>query len=126
MRSIEEHKNSVDALTANPVNRAQYCSASHDHTIKLWDANSHSCIKTMLGHTDGIWNLNYLEDGKRLISASVDGSVKFWDTQTGQVASTINFHESKCYQAVVNDAMTMAASVGADRKIAIWDLRNTN
>lgn len=80
----------------------------------------------MLGHTDGIWNLNYLEDGKRLISASVDGSVKFWDTQTGQVASTINFHESKCYQAVVNDAMTMAASVGADRKIAIWDLRNTN
>lgn len=27
------------------------------------------------------------------------------------------------YQAVVNDAMNMAISVGADRNIAVWDLR---
>ena len=83
VQTIEDHTNSVDALTANPTNMAQYASASHDHTIKLWDANTHSCIKTLQGHSDGIWNLNYLQDGKRLISASVDGSVKFWDTNTG-------------------------------------------
>ena len=59
-----EHGNSVDALSANPVNRAQYASASHDKTIKLWDANSHACLKTMRGHTDGIWSLNYLQDGR--------------------------------------------------------------
>ena len=121
-----EHSNSVDALTANPLNRATYASGSHDHTIKLWDANNHRCIKTISGHTDGVWSLNYLMDGKRLISASVDGTARLWDSNNGQNIATLAFHESKVYSGVVNDAMTMAATVGSDRKIAIWDLRNTN
>ena len=121
-----EHSNSVDALSANPVNRAQYGSASHDHTIKMWDANTHQCLKTLRGHTDGVWSLNYLADGRRLISASVDGTAKLWDSQQGGCIQTLSFHESKVYTAVVNDAMNMAASVGSDKKIAIWDLRNAS
>ena len=35
-----EHTNSVDALSANPTNRAIYASGSHDYNIKLWDGNS--------------------------------------------------------------------------------------
>lgn len=45
-----EHSNSVDALTANPVNRSLYCSGSHDFTIKVWDANHHNCVSTLTGH----------------------------------------------------------------------------
>lgn len=101
-----EHSNSVDALTANPVGRSTYASGSHDNTIKVWDANSHRCVKTLNGHSDGIWSLNYLADGKRLISASVDGSAKLWDVNSGQVTTNLSFHESKVYSAVVNDAMT--------------------
>lgn len=118
-----EHQNSVDSLSANPVNRAQYVSGSHDHTIKLWDANSHRCLKTLTGHADGVWSLHYMTDGRQLISASVDGFVKLWDANQGACHTTLRFHSSKVYGAVVNDAMTMAATVGADRKIAVWDLR---
>ena len=70
-------------LSANPQNRSTYVSGSHDHTIKLWDANTHRCVKTMQGHTDGVWSLNYMMDGKRLISGSVDGTARLWDTQSG-------------------------------------------
>jgi len=42
-----DHSNSVDALTVNPVDRSAYASGSHDHTIKIWDANSHRCLKTL-------------------------------------------------------------------------------
>ena len=59
-----DHQNSVDALTANPVSRAQYASGSHDRTIKLWDANTHQCVRTMTGHNDGVWSLNYMSDGR--------------------------------------------------------------
>ena len=125
VRDNREHMNSVDALTANPVNRSNYASASHDHTIKLWDANSHSCLKTLRGHSDGVWSLNYLQDGRRLISASVDGTAKIWDTNSGQATATLAYHANKVYASAANDDATMAATVGSDKKIAIWDLRNT-
>lgn len=123
LQENREHIDSVDSLSANPVNRAQYASASHDGTIKLWDANSHRCLKTMRGHEDGVWSLNYMTDGRQMISASVDGKAKIWDANSGQCSSTLDFHQSKCYTAVANEAMNMAATVSADRKIAIWDLR---
>ena len=92
-----EHQNSVDSLSANPQNRSTYVSGSHDHTIKLWDANTHRCVKTMQGHTDGVWSLNYMMDGKRLISGSVDGTARLWDTQSGQNTATLAFHSTKVY-----------------------------
>lgn len=124
MMENREHMNSVDALTANPVDRSVYASGSHDHTIKIWDANSHSCLSTFRGHTNGVWSLNYLSDGRRLVSASVDGTAKLWDVNSGQNAQTLSFHTSKVYTAAVNEDMSMAATVGADKKIAVWDLRN--
>ena len=121
-----DHTNSVDALSANPTDRTQYASGSHDHTIKIWDANNHRCVKTLRGHTDGVWSLNYLQDGRRMVSASVDGTARIWDVNSGQNTMTLAYHENKVYDAAVNDAGTQAVTVSSDKKIAIWDLRNAN
>ena len=120
-----EHSNSVDALSANPVNRSHYASGSHDHTIKVWDANTHRCVSTIRGHTDGVWALDYLTDGRKMISASVDGTARLWDVNSGQNTATLAYHENKVYDAAVNQDMTMACTVSSDKKIAVWDLRNT-
>ena len=122
-----EHTNSVDALAANPTNRAIYASGSHDYNIKLWDGNSGQCIKTMRGHQGGVWHMNYMTDGRKLISASVDGTAKIWDTNNGQVIDTLQgVHDFKVYNVAVNDAMTQAVTCGgSDKKIVLWDLRNT-
>ena len=56
----------------------------------------------------------------------MDGSVKLWDSNTGKSIANLAYHPSKVYQAVANADMTQVASVGQDRKIAIWDLRNAS
>lgn len=83
IQTSREHENSVDALSANPVNQSQYASGSHDNTVKIWDSNTHRCVKTLRGHTDGIWSLNYMADGRQVISGGVDGHAKIWDTNSG-------------------------------------------
>ena len=87
------------AIRCSPVTDTLCFTAGYDKTIKLWDAETHRCLKTMSGHTDGVWSVNYMKDGRSLISSSVDGSVKIWDTNQGASAASLNFHTSKVYHA---------------------------
>ena len=81
----------------------------------------------MRGHQGGVWHMNYMSDGRKLISASVDGTAKIWDTNNGQCIDTLQgAHDFKVYNVAVNDAMTQAVTVGgSDKRIVLWDLRNS-
>ena len=39
-------------------------SGAFDNTIKIWDLNNYTCIKTLTGHTGHVFSLNQLPDGK--------------------------------------------------------------
>lgn len=67
-----------------------------------------------------------MADGKRLISSSVDGTARLWDVASARCTQTLTGHASRVYTAVVNEDMTLAATVGADKKVCLWDLRNAS
>ncbi len=50
-----------------------------DKTIKIWNCNMLKCIKTLEGHTDGVYCICYDSFNKKLFSGSVDCTVKIWD-----------------------------------------------
>ena len=54
-------------------------SASHDCTVKVWDAKSGQEVLTLRGHTGGVTSVCFSPDGTRLVSTSVDNTVKVWD-----------------------------------------------
>jgi len=121
---FKEHTNSVDAIQANPKNEKEFATASHDETIKIWDATKHTVRLTMKGHEKGIWSLNYdRPTGQRVVTCSPDSLVKIWDVKTGKCTETLKGHSHYCYKAVFdNDGITVA-SVGADKVLNLWDLR---
>jgi WD40 repeat protein len=60
-----------------------------DHTLKLWDAQSGICLRTLEGHADWVLACAFSPDGHHIISASGDGTLKLWDVQTGDVRMTL-------------------------------------
>ena len=45
-------------------------------------------MRTLTGHSDGVWSIAFSRDGNRIVSGSKDYLVKIWDIETGvQVSS---------------------------------------
>ena len=88
----------------------------------VWDASA-KCIKTLTGHTNGVWCLNYFPDGKRLLSASSDGTSKIWDVNSGKCTQTLKKHTGRTYCAVMNDDASKIATCGSDKMLCLWDAK---
>ena len=41
-------------------------------------------LQTLVGHEDGVWDLDYTADGSRIVTSATDQTVRIWDTSNGQ------------------------------------------
>ena len=56
-------------------------SASDDKTLKVWDLETGAVLRTLEGHSAGVYGVAVTADGKRAVSASDDKTVKVWDLE---------------------------------------------
>lgn len=63
-----------------------------DKTLKLWEAASGFCVRTLTGHTDWVRCLAASADGSLLASGGSDQSVIVWNVATGQPTLTLKEH----------------------------------
>jgi hypothetical protein len=63
-----------------------------DGVVKIWDASSGACLRTLKGHSDVIKSVAFSHDSARLASASKDGVVKIWDASSGACLQTFKGH----------------------------------
>jgi F-box and WD-40 domain protein 1/11 len=58
-------------------------SGSNDCKIKVWDAQTGACLRTLVGHTALVRALAFDPASRRLVSAGYDRTVKVWDLKEG-------------------------------------------
>ena len=46
-------------------------------------------MRTLTGHSDGVWSVAFSPNGTRIVSGSADKLVKIWDTETGVEVSSV-------------------------------------
>jgi pre-mRNA-processing factor 17 len=57
-----------------------------DGKVKVWDVfGSKKCMRTYLGHSKGVKDINFTKDGTKFVSVGYDKNIRLWDTETGQV-----------------------------------------
>ena len=62
-------------------NETIFATASDDSTIEIWDNISAKRIARLSGHTDRIWDMIKLTNGK-LATCSSDKSIRIWNVET--------------------------------------------
>lgn len=60
-----------------------------DNTIMLWDLGSGKRLKTMTGHTDVVYSLQFSMDNNVLVSGGLDETVRIWDVNQNEDADVM-------------------------------------
>jgi len=105
---------------------------SDDHTIRLWDAETGACLRTLEGHTDGVDAVAFSPDGRRLVSGGGDKTVRLWDAETGACLRTLEGHSEGVRSVAFSPDGRRLASGSCwrtthwqperdDRSVRLWD-----
>lgn len=95
-------------------------SGGSDNNIKLWDATTGECVKTLEEHTHPVSSISYNSDGSQIVSGSRDKTIKIWSTSTGNCLHTIKDGENRILSVECSPSDQFIASGGYDG-VKIWD-----
>jgi WD40 repeat protein len=87
---LEGHSDWVNDIIWLPSSN-QVVTCSVDETIKVWDCQTGSCLRTLTEHTGRVTTLAILPSGQNFASGSYDKSVIIWSSETSEILRRISF-----------------------------------
>ncbi|KAH6642109.1 vegetative incompatibility protein HET-E-1 [Boeremia exigua] len=120
LQTLEGHSDAVTSV-AFSHDSTKLASASHDNTVKVWDASSGACLQTLEGHSSAVTSVAFSHDSTKLASASDDKTVKVWDASSGACLQTLKGHSSGVTSVAFSHDSTKLASASWDNTVKVWD-----
>ena len=114
---ISGHLSGVSSIAFSPHGE-MLASAGDDDTLRLWNVDKRSEIKSIAEHSNDVRSVTFSLDGKTLASGSKDNTVKLLEVPSGNVIATLE-HDYVESVAFSPDGRTLA-SAGADYTIKLW------
>lgn len=112
----EGHRNVVRAVAISP-NGTEIASASWEKNVKLWNLQTGKLSRTLLGHTDKVVAVAFIND-QTLVSSSDDQTLRIWDTQTEQLQEIKAAHTDAILSVSVSADQTLTST--GDHTIKLW------
>ncbi|KAG2485153.1 hypothetical protein HYH03_016139 [Edaphochlamys debaryana] len=118
------HTKGVNAIRFFPRTGHLLLSAGLDAKVKIWDVyGSGKCMRSYLGHSQGVRDVCFSNDGRRFLSTGYDKNIRLWDTETGQCIKS--FSTGKVHYCVKfhpsDDRQNCFMSGCQDKKIYQFD-----
>jgi pre-mRNA-processing factor 17 len=82
------HNNGVHRIRLFPVTGHLLLSAGLDGKCKIWSVAEKQVMRTYIGHTAAVRDVQFNSTGNKFVSASFDRFLRLWNTETGAVLQT--------------------------------------
>jgi WD40 repeat protein len=111
----------VQAVCFSPDGGTLAC--AHDRTILLWNLHTFQEQLALRGNDAPVLSMQYLTDGKTLLSGAADGVIKLWDLKSGQVRAFFKGHPDIVSSLVMAPDNKVLFSASVDGTIRSWDVK---
>jgi len=99
----------------------QIISGGQDALVKIWDAESGTVLKELIGHTTYVLSMDIR--GKRLVTGSTDKTIRVWNTESGELKKTILYHTKNVESLqFLPKSKNRILSSSLDKSIRIFDI----
>ena len=113
----------IYTIHLSPFNPSLLFSGGYDCAIRVWDIKSAQCTHTLKGHTDSIFSLLLLPDG-RLVSGSSDKTIKVWNLKLRKCEATLTGHLGGILAMIWVQSMGVVVSASIDHTLKVWSMRD--
>ncbi|KAL6307705.1 U3 small nucleolar RNA-associated protein [Sparassis latifolia] len=113
------HKRGVWCVRFGRTERV-LATGSGDKSVKLWNLDDFTCVKTFEGHTNSVLRVDFLNAGMQIVSAASDGLVKLWNVREEECVATMDNHEDKVWALAVSTDESTIVSGAADSVVTFW------
>lgn len=117
------HTQSIGCLAcAAHADRAVFGASGSANTLRVWDIQAGTSLRTLTGHKGPITSTAISSDGKWVLSGSVDKTVRLWDADSGAEFHRFTEHSAEVTAVDFSPGGRRALSAAKDGTVRVWQL----